>query len=75
MEWGFDQFTAVSLLKSGQPIPVQVQVHEGPLIQPVAANDLKLVVRKADAAVGKGRVRCSRRRSTDRSRPENRWGE
>jgi D-alanyl-D-alanine carboxypeptidase (penicillin-binding protein 5/6) len=50
MEWGFDQFTAVSLLKSGQPIPVQVQVHEGPLIQPVAANDLKLVVRKADAS-------------------------
>ncbi len=50
MEWGFDEFTAVSLLKSGQPIPVHVQVHEGPLIQPVAANDLKLVVRKTDAA-------------------------
>jgi D-alanyl-D-alanine carboxypeptidase (penicillin-binding protein 5/6) len=50
MNWGFDQFTAVSLLKSGQPIPVKVQVHEGPLIQPVAATDLKLVVRKADAA-------------------------
>jgi D-alanyl-D-alanine carboxypeptidase (penicillin-binding protein 5/6) len=50
MEWGFDQFTAVSLLKSGQPIPVQVQVHQGPLIQPVAANDLKLVVRKVDAS-------------------------
>jgi len=53
MEWGFDQFTAVSLLKSGQPIPVQVQVHQGPLIQPVAATDLKLVVRKADAATVK----------------------
>jgi D-alanyl-D-alanine carboxypeptidase (penicillin-binding protein 5/6) len=50
MEWGFDQFTAVSLLRSGQPLPVHVQVHEGPLIQPVAASDLKLVVRKADAA-------------------------
>ncbi len=50
MEWGFDQFTAVSLLRSGQPLPVHVQVHEGPLIQPVAATDLKLVVRKADAA-------------------------
>lgn len=53
MEWGFDQFTAVSLLKSGQPIPVQVQVHEGPLIQPVAAHELKLVVPKADAAAVK----------------------
>lgn len=50
MTWGFDEFTAVSLLKSGQPIPVHVQVHEGPLIQPVAAHDLKLVVRKTDAA-------------------------
>ena len=53
MEWGFDQFTAVSLLKSGQPIPVQVQVHEGPLIQPVAAHELKLVVPKADASAVK----------------------
>jgi len=50
MEWGFDQFTAVSLVRSGQPLPVHVQVHEGPLIQPVASNDLKLVVRKGDAA-------------------------
>ena len=50
MNWGFDEFTAVSLVKSGQPIPVQVQVAQGPLIQPVAANELKLVVRKGDAA-------------------------
>jgi serine-type D-Ala-D-Ala carboxypeptidase (penicillin-binding protein 5/6) len=49
MEWGFEQYTAVSLLRSGQPLPVQVQVRQGPLIQPVAASDLKLVVRKADA--------------------------
>jgi D-alanyl-D-alanine carboxypeptidase (penicillin-binding protein 5/6) len=50
LEWGFDQYTAVSLLRSGQPLPVQVQVHEGPLIQPVAANDLKVVVPKADVS-------------------------
>jgi D-alanyl-D-alanine carboxypeptidase (penicillin-binding protein 5/6) len=50
MEWGFDQFTAVSLLRSGQPLPVHVQVHEGPLIQPVAATDLKMVVPKANAS-------------------------
>ncbi|HZC47212.1 MAG TPA: D-alanyl-D-alanine carboxypeptidase family protein [Candidatus Acidoferrum sp.] len=50
MEWGFEQFTTVSLLRSGQPLPIHVQVHEGPLIQPVAANDLKLVVRKTDTA-------------------------
>ena len=50
MEWGFEQFTAVSLLKPGQPLPVHVQVHEGPLIQPVAANELKLVVPKSDVS-------------------------
>ncbi|HEV2170415.1 MAG TPA: D-alanyl-D-alanine carboxypeptidase family protein [Candidatus Binatus sp.] len=50
LDWGFDQYTAVSLIRSGQPLPVQVQVHEGPLIQPVAANDLKVVVPKADAS-------------------------
>jgi serine-type D-Ala-D-Ala carboxypeptidase (penicillin-binding protein 5/6) len=50
LEWGFDQYTVVSLLRSGQPLPVQVQVHQGPLIQPVAAKDLKVVVPKADAA-------------------------
>jgi serine-type D-Ala-D-Ala carboxypeptidase (penicillin-binding protein 5/6) len=50
LEWGFDRYTAVSLLRSGQPLPVQVQVHEGPLIQPVAAADLKVVVPKADAS-------------------------
>jgi serine-type D-Ala-D-Ala carboxypeptidase (penicillin-binding protein 5/6) len=48
MEWGFEEFTALPLLKSGQPLPVHVQVHEGPLIQPVAAADLKVVVEKAD---------------------------
>ena len=53
MEWGFDQFTAVSLLRSGQPLPVQVQVHAGPLIQPVAASDLKVVVPRADASAVK----------------------
>src|SRR5271170_433513 len=50
MSWGFDEFTAVSLLRSGQPLPVQVQVHQGPTIQPVAASDLRMVVRKSDAA-------------------------
>jgi D-alanyl-D-alanine carboxypeptidase (penicillin-binding protein 5/6) len=53
MEWGFDQFTSVSLLKSNQPLPVQVQVSSGPLIQPVAASDLKVVVPRADASAVK----------------------
>jgi serine-type D-Ala-D-Ala carboxypeptidase (penicillin-binding protein 5/6) len=53
MNWGFDEFTSVSLLRSGQPLPVQVQVHQGPTIQPVAASDLKMVVRKGDASAVK----------------------
>jgi len=49
MEWGFENYTAIPLLKSGQALPVHVQVSSGPLIQPVAAADLKVVVSKADA--------------------------
>ncbi len=48
LEWGFDHFTAVSLLKSGEPLPVHVQVESGPLIQPVAANDLTVVLLKTE---------------------------
>ncbi len=46
MDWGFDHFTTVSLVKSGEPLPVHVQVESGPLIQPVAANELKVVLPK-----------------------------
>ncbi len=53
LDWGFDQFTAVSLLRSNQPLPVQVQVNSGPLIQPVAASDLKVVVPRADVSAVK----------------------
>lgn len=53
MEWGFDNFTSVALLKSGQALPVQVQVQSGPVIQPVAASDLKVVLSKADARMCK----------------------
>jgi len=49
MEWGFENYTSVAVLKSGDPLPVHVQVHEGPLIQPVAATDLNVVVQKSDA--------------------------
>jgi D-alanyl-D-alanine carboxypeptidase (penicillin-binding protein 5/6) len=49
MEWGFENYTSVAVLKSGEPLPVHVQVHQGPLIQPVAATDLNVVVPKSDA--------------------------
>jgi D-alanyl-D-alanine carboxypeptidase (penicillin-binding protein 5/6) len=49
MNWGFDHYTAVMLVKSGEPLPVHVQVESGPLIQPVAANELKVVLPKDEA--------------------------
>ncbi|HVA81279.1 MAG TPA: D-alanyl-D-alanine carboxypeptidase family protein [Candidatus Binataceae bacterium] len=48
LEWGFDHYTAVSLLKSGQTLPVQVQLDSGKFIQPIAAHDLKVVLPKGD---------------------------
>lgn len=50
MEWGFDHYTSVCPLKSGDPLPVHVQVEFGPSIQPVAASDLKMVVPKTDTS-------------------------
>jgi D-alanyl-D-alanine carboxypeptidase (penicillin-binding protein 5/6) len=50
MEWGFQNYTAVALLKSGEALPMQVQVRGGPAIHPVAASDLKVVMRKSDVS-------------------------
>jgi serine-type D-Ala-D-Ala carboxypeptidase (penicillin-binding protein 5/6) len=46
--WGFDNFTKVELLKRGEPLPVHIQVEQGPLIQPVAENEIALVLRKSE---------------------------
>ena len=48
MDWGFDNFTRVAVLRHGQPLPVHVQVESGPLIQPIAASDVKVVILKRD---------------------------
>jgi D-alanyl-D-alanine carboxypeptidase (penicillin-binding protein 5/6) len=49
LEWGFDKFTKVHLMNRGQVLPVSVQVQAGPVIQPVAENDVALVVLKSEA--------------------------
>jgi D-alanyl-D-alanine carboxypeptidase (penicillin-binding protein 5/6) len=46
LNWGFDNFTKVELLKRGEPLPVHVQVTAGPLIQPISQNEVALVLRK-----------------------------
>jgi D-alanyl-D-alanine carboxypeptidase (penicillin-binding protein 5/6) len=48
MEWGFDNFESVALLRQGQTLPVHVQVESGPSVQPIAASSVKLVVPKSD---------------------------
>lgn len=46
LQWGFDRYASVSVLRGGAPLPVQVQVASGPVIRPVAARDVKLVLPK-----------------------------
>lgn len=46
LEWGFDNFTRVAVVKRGEPLPVHVQVEGGSLIQPVAASEVKLLLPK-----------------------------
>lgn len=48
LEWGFDRYTSVAVLRSGDPLPVHVQVESGPTIQPVAAKDVNVVLPKTD---------------------------
>ncbi len=50
MEWAFDHYTAVSLLKSGQPLPVQVHVETGQYLQPIVAHEVKVVVPREDSS-------------------------
>jgi D-alanyl-D-alanine carboxypeptidase (penicillin-binding protein 5/6) len=50
LNWGFDNFTKVELLKRGEPLPVHVQIAQGPAIQPISQNDISLVLRKDEVA-------------------------
>ncbi len=50
LEWGFDNFTALTLARRGETLPVRVQIASGAVIQPVAAEDVKVVVPKRDVS-------------------------
>jgi serine-type D-Ala-D-Ala carboxypeptidase (penicillin-binding protein 5/6) len=50
LEWGFDNFTALTLAKRGETLPVRVQIASGAVIQPVAAEDVKVVLPKRDVS-------------------------
>lgn len=48
LDWGFNNFAKVQLLKRGEALPVHVQVQQGPTIQPVSETDCALVLRKSE---------------------------
>ena len=50
LEWGFENYTAVALLKSGEALPVQVRVENGQFIQPIVGRELKVVLPRDDTA-------------------------
>jgi D-alanyl-D-alanine carboxypeptidase (penicillin-binding protein 5/6) len=50
LEWSFDHFTAVPLLKSGESLPVQVRLESGQLIQPIVAHEVKAILPRENVA-------------------------
>jgi D-alanyl-D-alanine carboxypeptidase (penicillin-binding protein 5/6) len=46
LEWGFDNWTVVHVARRGEALPVHVKVAKGTWIQPVAGQDIRLVVPK-----------------------------
>ena len=50
LEWGFDHYTAVALLKSGDSLPVQVHVETGQYIQPIVGREVKVVLPRDDTS-------------------------
>jgi serine-type D-Ala-D-Ala carboxypeptidase (penicillin-binding protein 5/6) len=50
LEWGFENYIAVALLKSGEALPVQVRVETGQFIQPIVGRELKIVLPRDDTA-------------------------
>jgi D-alanyl-D-alanine carboxypeptidase (penicillin-binding protein 5/6) len=48
LDWGFDHFQSVSVLRSGEPLPVHVQVGPTANIQPIAPRDVNVVLPKEE---------------------------
>lgn len=50
LDWGFDNFQSVPVLRGGQPLPVHVQVGPTASIQPIAPRDVNVVLPRSDVA-------------------------
>jgi D-alanyl-D-alanine carboxypeptidase (penicillin-binding protein 5/6) len=50
MDWGFDNFEKVTVLKQGELLPVQVRVGTAEVMQPVAQRTLTVIVPRKDSS-------------------------
>jgi D-alanyl-D-alanine carboxypeptidase (penicillin-binding protein 5/6) len=48
LDWGFDNFAKVQVLRRGESLPVHVQAEAGSAFQPVSQSDVALVVPKSE---------------------------
>jgi D-alanyl-D-alanine carboxypeptidase (penicillin-binding protein 5/6) len=51
LDWGFDHFQSVPVLRGGEPLPVHVQVGPTASIQPICPRDVNVVLPKAEASL------------------------
>lgn len=49
LDWGFDNFERVEVVKQGQLLPMQVRVGANEVMQPVAGSSVTVIVLKKDA--------------------------
>jgi serine-type D-Ala-D-Ala carboxypeptidase (penicillin-binding protein 5/6) len=49
LDWGFDNFERVEVIKQGQLLPMQVRVGANEVMQPVARSTVTVIVPKKDA--------------------------
>jgi D-alanyl-D-alanine carboxypeptidase (penicillin-binding protein 5/6) len=50
LDWGFDNFERVEVVKQGQLLPMQVRVGANEVMQPVAGSSVTVIVLKKDAS-------------------------
>ena len=50
LDWGFDNFESIPVLRNGEPLPVHVQVGPTASIQPVAPRNVNVVLPKSDVS-------------------------
>jgi len=49
LDWGFQHYQSVPVLRGGEPLPVHVQVGPTAVIQPIAPRDVNVVLPKTEA--------------------------